>query len=65
MPLETAMNGPQELKKRIYLIVQTAAAAAGDEVLTSDVVRITHQKGHWTSGPPRTEERSEDITLTW
>jgi hypothetical protein len=34
-------------------------------VLTSDVVRITHQKGHWTPGPPRTEERSKDITLTW
>jgi hypothetical protein len=28
--LETAMNGPQELKKRIYPIVQ-AAAAADDE----------------------------------
>jgi hypothetical protein len=34
-------------------------------VLTSDVVRITHQKGHWMPGPPQTEERSEDITLTW
>jgi hypothetical protein len=34
-------------------------------MLTSDVVRITHQKGHWTPGPPRTEECSEDITLTW
>jgi hypothetical protein len=25
----------------------------------SDVVRITHQKGHWTPGPLRTGERSK------
>jgi hypothetical protein len=28
-------------------------------LLTLDVVRITHQKGHWTSGPLRTGERSK------
>jgi hypothetical protein len=34
-------------------------------VLTSDVVQITHQKGHWTPGPLQTREYSEDITLLW
>ena len=24
-----------------------------------------HIKGHWTPGPPRAEEHSEIITLTW
>jgi hypothetical protein len=28
-------------------------------LLTSDVVRITHQKGHWMPGPLRTGERSK------
>jgi hypothetical protein len=28
-------------------------------VLMSDVVQITHQKGHWTPGPLRTGERSK------
>jgi hypothetical protein len=43
----------------LFLLEHPSRTGRGKSVLTSDVVRITHQKGHWMPGLLQTRERNK------
>jgi hypothetical protein len=50
-------GGGSTLRARLFWLPRAPAPIG--RLLTSDVVRITHQKGHWMPGPLRTGQRSK------